>query len=85
MNKIMEWVSSLKLSLVEWAGVTATVVIGGLVAALRIQGGQLHRAQVKLLANQISTQDTSDAQAVATAKATFEAELAAYKAAGGLL
>jgi malic enzyme len=58
--------------------VTAAVVIAGLVAALRIQGSRLHKAQVALLAQGAQS-------GVAQAQKAYDDARTAYLNAGGTL
>lgn len=78
MNNIIQWLESLKLSLIQWAGLSAALIIGSLVAALEIQGGRLHKAQVELLRVRANEQIGLSDAAVAQAKQAFEAERKAY-------
>lgn len=49
MNSIINFLSSLKLTLLQWIAISLAAIVGGLVALLKIQGGRLHAAQVAVL------------------------------------
>ena len=77
---MLTYLSNLRLSLTQWGLLTASVIIGGLVAALRLQGSRLHSAQVSLLTEHLNNaQNQADAN-VESAKARFAAALEAYNA-----
>lgn len=67
MSSLITFLSNLRLSLSQWLLVTLASIVGGLVVALRVQGGALHRAQLAALkANMdsmvaIAHKDTIDA------------------------
>lgn len=75
----MSWLSNIKLTLVQWIGASAAIVIGVLVAALKLQGTRLHRTQTELLASQFGrSMDTQDAK-VEAAKKKWQDALQAYE------
>lgn len=79
MSLITNWLSGVKLTFTQWIGASAALVIGVLVAALRLQGTRLHRTQTELLAAQFGrTMDQQDAKVEAAKKAWQEA-LQAYE------
>jgi DUF1680 family protein len=78
MSTITTYLSNLRLSLTQWGLLTASVIIGGLVAALRLQGSRLHSAQVSLLTDHLNNTQAQYDQKVQTAKDRFNAALGAY-------
>ncbi len=75
----MQWLSNLKLSVAQWAGVMAVAIIGVLVAALKLQGGKLHSTQIKLLETQLEGAiKTDDADVVAKKAELVRQEKMAY-------
>jgi hypothetical protein len=82
-GRVLPFFKNLKLSLAEWLSVSAVVIIGGLVAALKLQGSQLHSAQVKLAGaarDARAAQDDKDSTAADQRYQTLRAE---YLKAGG--
>lgn len=80
MNIALSFLSNLKLTVTQWALLCATVVIGGLVTALSLQGTRLHKTQVNLLQAQFgNTMQQQDAR-VDAARAAFEAAVNEYEA-----
>lgn len=78
MQTILNYLSDLRLSLTQWALLTASVIIGVLVAALRLQGSRLHSAQISLLTDHyLNAQNLADSK-VQAAKERFEAAMEAY-------
>lgn len=79
MSIITNWLSGVKLTFAQWIGASAALVIGLLVAALKLQGTRLHKAQTDLLKEQFSrAMDAQDAQ-VDAAKAAWQDALKAYE------
>jgi hypothetical protein len=75
----MSFLSNIKLSIAQWAGIMASAAIGVLVFALRLQGSRLHRAQTDLLKEQFGREmDRSDAK-VEAAKKKWADALQAYE------
>lgn len=84
MKTLITYLGNLRLSLTQWGLLTASVIIGGLVAALRLQGSRLHSAQVSLLTDHLNNTQAQYDQKVATSKARFQASLDAYNKAMGV-
>jgi hypothetical protein len=83
--KILSFFSSIKSSAGEYLAVAITTLITGLVAALKLQGSRLHKAQVDLLASKLqASQDSAQAEVVQAQDAYLKA-LANYNNAGGKL
>lgn len=82
---MIQFLSDLKLSVTQWLGVMAAIVIGGLVAALKLQGSRLHRAQLKILEqDRDRAQEKADGSAFEAGKRYHEA-LNEFLNAGGKL
>lgn len=77
-DRILGYISKLQLSFEQIAILAVVTVISGLVAALKIQGSALHKAQIQLLSQRIQNTDQSDDAAVAAARAAFNKEYYAY-------
>lgn len=75
----MSWLSNIKLTIGQWIGVMAAATIGLLVAALRLQGGRLHKAQSELLKEQFGRAMDKQDQKVEAAKKKWQDALAAYE------
>lgn len=58
-------------------------IIGTLVLALKVQGGKLHRAQVRLLFLTIAQSETEDENTIVSAKKAFKQAYDAYIKANG--
>jgi hypothetical protein len=82
-EKILGFLQGMKLSLTEWLAITGLTVIGALVAALRIQGSQLHKAQVQLAGAARDARAAQDDKDTTDADIRYCTLLAAYKKAGG--
>lgn len=74
-----------KFSPTEWLITAIVAIIGGLVAALKIQGFQLHRAQVQLLKAHIEAKEARNAEVTQKAYDTYKTALDSYLKAGGTL
>ena len=85
MIAILDYLKSIKLTLAEWAGVTAAAVIGVLIAALKVQGSRLHKAQNDLLKQQYDFYMATANEKANAAKAKYESSLQQYLKAGGKL
>lgn len=82
---IIGYVRNLHLTLQEWAGIAVAAVIGALVTALRIQGSQLHKAQVKVLDLTRKPKEDAAAASVSAADKAYEDALSQFIKAGGKL
>jgi hypothetical protein len=89
MNSILSYLAStlksLRLSLAEWLALTAAVIVGGLVAVLKVQGSQLHAAQLQLLSQRLDAKAQKANSDTATALAVYDREKQAFLDAGGKL
>lgn len=80
MSNILTYLTNLRLSLTQYGLLMASLIIGALVTALRLQGSRLHSAQITLLTEHLNnTQNLADAK-VDAAKARFKTALEAYNA-----
>lgn len=76
---MISWLRSITLSLSQWLILTLAAIIGALVVALRLRGGQLHKAQVDLLASQIERGNEKDQESLQRAREAYETALRAYE------
>jgi hypothetical protein len=81
----MNWLRSFKLTLVQWGAVTGAAIIAVLVAALRIQGSRLHKAQVDLLDAKLKAKADKLAEVTKTDKEAYQNALKSFIQAGGKL
>lgn len=72
-------------NLQEYTIMAVVALIGGLVAALKLQGFQLHRAQVLLLKGQIEAKEAANAEITQKAYDTYKDALNSYIQAGGTM
>lgn len=79
MAKVLGFLQAVKLSLTQWLLVMAAAAIGVLILKLKLQGGQLHAAQVKLLEAQTDEKLHATDDAVAAARTKFEAAKKAFE------
>ncbi len=82
---MMTFLSNLKLNAQDYAITAVVALIGGLVAALKLQGFQLHRAQVQLLKGQIEAKEARNADISQKAYDTYKDALNSFIKAGGTL
>lgn len=75
---LMTWLKSLRLSLIQWGLLTVAAAVGWFVVAYRIQGGELHRAQIALLLATIRQSDTGKEVAVTRARERFNQAMKEY-------
>jgi hypothetical protein len=66
---VVKILDNIKMSAAQWLIVSVTALVGGLVVALKIQGGRLHRAQIELLAHQ---RDDVEKASAAKTKAAYD-------------
>lgn len=85
MSKMLSFFASIKLSLAEYAGITVALVIGCLVAALRLQGSKVHKLQVQLLDNNLTAKQLKASDQTDAAAAKYKGALEDYFKAGGTL
>jgi hypothetical protein len=78
METILSYLKDIKLSLADWIAITVVTAFSGLLAALKIQGTRLHRAQVVIL-------EQTAAQGTQKAKDQYQTALTAFLKAGGTL
>lgn len=83
MNTVLSYLSTLKLSIVQWSVLLLSGAVGALVIALKAQGTKLHRAQIQLLLTTMAQSDTGKELAVTKARETFQAAYKDYTKAGG--
>lgn len=74
----------LRLSLAQYIGLTLAILVGGLVAALKIQGSRLHKAQIGLLLSGLERERDLSAVKVAEAKKRYNDAKSAYRGKGSL-
>ena len=77
-DKLIGYLNKLQLTTTQWAMLAMAAIISGLVTALKIEGSALHRAQVKLLEQNIKNIDASDANAVEIARNAFNKAYYSY-------
>lgn len=70
--------NTLKLSITQWASVSTVIIIGVLVAALKLQGSKLHRIQVELLGEQLKRQRDATRAKTKVLKDAYEAAKKEY-------
>ena len=85
MSKILSFLDSFRLTLAQWASLSAVAIIGGLIAALKLEGSRVHRLQVQLLETQSQQQLDQAKAATQTALDRYTAARQAYLKAGGVL
>lgn len=83
MSTLLSWLSSLRLSLIQWTTLILAGTVGALVIALKAQGTRLHRAQIQLLLATMNQTDTAKEEAVTRAREAFQAAMKDYMDAGG--
>ena len=77
---MLEWLSSLKLTLEQWLLLLSAATIGVLVVMMRLQGSRLHKAQLDALNAQILLADASEETKIAALKQKLAASLEVYNA-----
>ena len=83
MTTLLSYLSTLRLSLVQWITLILAGAVGALVVALKAQGTRLHRAQIQLLLATMNQSDTAKEAAVVKARDSFQAAMKEYLDAGG--
>lgn len=78
-DSIVAYISKLQLTLTQWVILGVAVVISGLVGALKIQGGRLHKAQIQLLESHMQAVNQADDAAIKVARDRFNQALQAYR------
>lgn len=78
MAALLTLLKGIKLSLTQYALLTMALIIGGLVAALKLQGSKLHKAQVTILDQHVQSQDLADSAKVAASSKRFSDAYGAY-------
>lgn len=76
---------SINLSLYQWLIVTAAAVFGGLVIALRLEGSEVHRLQVRLLEETIDSKLHQQQAITDNLQGVYGKALKSYEDAGGKL
>jgi hypothetical protein len=79
LDKIGSHLSSLSLSLTQWALLSLSAIIGILLVVLKLQGSKLHAAQVTILEQHLASQDEKNASAVQSARDRFNQAYQEYK------
>lgn len=82
-DKLLSYLGSVKITLEQGFIGVLVAIIGGLLIAFKLQGGQLHKAQVQLLEQQLNKTQADDDQAVLKARDAFSQALQEYRKAGG--
>ena len=85
MSYITDFLSNIKLSLTQIGLLIGSSIIGGLLLALKLQGTELHRAQLKLLEQSFHNAMDLQDNKVDAARQAFQAAKDAYVEAGGEL
>jgi parvulin-like peptidyl-prolyl isomerase len=80
-DKLTTHLSNLSLTITQWLFLTMAIAIGGLVAMLKIQGGQLHKAQLELLEQHIKQIDANDTANVQVARDRYMRAMYLYQSA----
>jgi len=75
---IISWLSNIKLSLSQWLLLLLATCVGGLVAALQLQGSQLHKVQVELLSSRVKQTTDTDNAARTEVLNTFQTAYKSY-------
>ncbi len=78
LSKLADFGNNIKLSLTQWLLLLLATTVGALVAALRLQGSQLHKAQVDLLESRVDNTIANDEEARVAAVQKFQAAYTAY-------
>ncbi len=78
MTKLLTFLSSVRLTITQYATLSLAVALGALVVAFRIQGSRLHSAQISLLTDHLNTLQNQRDQDVATATERFNKALEIY-------
>lgn len=76
MNTVLTFLGNIKLSLSQIVVCTVTLIVGGLVVALRLQGSKLHATQISLLQAQYANALDDQERKVSAAEKKY---LEAYK------
>lgn len=79
LTKVGSFFSSISLNLTQWVILSMATVIGGLLAALSLQGSRLHKAQVQLLEQHLQGVSDGDDAGIKTSRDRFTAALNAYR------
>ena len=78
-SHILPKLANINLTASQLLGSLIATIVGGLIIALRLEGSELHKTQIKLLSLQLSqTQQAQDAR-VEAARAAFGEAYEAYK------
>lgn len=85
MAKLLRILDSVQLNLTEWFIVGLAATVAGLVAALKLQGSRLHKAQLELLDHRFAVTDERTQTAADNAKLAYMKARNDYKNAGGKL
>ncbi len=76
----MTWLASIRLSLAQWGLLSLAVALGIAVVAFRLQGSQLHKAQLALLLATMRQADSGREKAVEAARDRFNVAYKEYLA-----
>lgn len=82
---MIQFLNNLRSNIVDYAVLAIVGLIGALVTALKIQGFQLHKAQVQILKNQVEAKEASDAEVTSKLRDTYQDALDSFLKAGGTL
>jgi hypothetical protein len=76
---MLSWLENIRLSLTQWLWLSTAAVIGFLVAALRIQGSRLHKAQIDALKAAIKYRNVASDTNIEQLRDKMVAEIEAYE------
>lgn len=76
---MIDILKGIKLTIVQWLSIMAVVVIGGLVAALKLQGSRLHKAKVDLLKERLDRKIDERGKKVKVARKKFLEAMDEYR------
>lgn len=85
MSRILGFLRDLHLSLAEWFAVAAAFLVGSLVAALKVQGRRLHKAQLDLLDVRLVARSRQTRKDSEVALAAYDRTKESYLRHGGKL
>jgi len=76
---MISWLSNLRLSLTQWLLASTVLLCGVLVAALRLQGSRLHKAQIEALSARIDLTNANEEAKIEVLRNKMDAEIYKYE------